>query len=219
MKYKRFWLVVLALILTMILSFSFSGRGSFHSDILSELKIPREFSGWTGEMLPDNYLRLEDQKYDFINSFFGAEYVREGEDYLIFTIVDADHFHHPKVCYSGAGYEIREIQGHSVSICENKNLELSLYRIQKKEERFFMAYWICTDKELTDWSTQLRRQFWNSLTRKDSVSFMMKIEIPFDEGKEEDALQTLDAFIREFCHTMPSPDKEFFFGALPPDQR
>jgi len=107
---KKTLTVIIILILAILISYSLPKAKIYGTGFISELKIPKEISGWSGKDVTQEVgLNLNEDKYSFVSGALAYQYVNKEGKTLLFIILDAGNFHHPKVCFTGAGFKIREL--------------------------------------------------------------------------------------------------------------
>lgn len=211
MKNSKQLAALLLLVIAIFISFSVPIEKQKKPDILSSLHIPCNIEGWKGVDISDTYMNLEDQRYNFIDGLFAAEYQNSAQQVLCFSITESGHFHNPLICFKGAGFEVREFPGSVVMVCGEK-IKFNLCQASKNGEGFISAYWLCVDKKVLSWWGQLKNQFWTSLLKKTNVSFMVRFDLPFKEGGQEKAIAQVRKFIEDMGRAVPEGDRDFIFG-------
>ena len=211
MKNPRHLLVIFFLVTAILLSFSVPVRKQQKPDVLSKLHIPRAAGEWKGEDISKTFMDPRDQKYNFIDRVFGAEYRNPSEDRITFSITESGHFHDPQVCYRGAGFEVREFPDSEITVC-GRPLNVYLCHASKTDGGFLSVYWLCVDKTILNWWGQLRKQLLSSLLNRTPVSFMVRVDMPVKEGDLEKAVTQVRQFTEDLAKRIPEEDKEFIFG-------
>lgn len=217
MSYKlrpsKFRIVVILLLLSIILSFAFPKARYEGTGFISQLKIPDTFSEWQGKDITGNLdLNMEADRYKFISGALAYEYVNKDGMKLLFIILDAGNFHHPKVCYTSAGFTVKELKDAEFHTL-NSTLKAHTLYTEKGGEGFLSFYWISIDKKIAhEWIEQKIKQLYFSLFNKKRVGLMVRIDIPAKEENIKDAIIPAEQFVRDLSKALPSEDADYIFG-------
>lgn len=207
---KKPFTIVIILISTIAYCFFFPKPKYESPDILSTLEIPYRTRNWRGKDVVEE-LNFQDEKYNFISDVFARGYVNKYGESLLFFILDAGNFHHPKVCFGGSGFKIKELNDIEFELTNRKFKAHVLYAGKGRESKL-VIYWICINGEMVDWTEQKIKQFWFSLFNKQKSGFMVRIDIPTREENIEQSLKLAQEFIRDISKKIPPEQSGYIFG-------
>lgn len=217
MSYKlrpsKFWIVIILLLSAIALSFAFPKAKYAGTGFISKLKIPYTISEWQGKDITKTLdLNVEDNQYKFISGALAYEYVNRDRKNLLFIILDAGNFHHPKVCYTSAGFTVKELKDAEFHILNSAFKTHTLYT-EKGGEGFVSFYWISIDKKIThEWIEQKIKQLYFSLFNKKRVGLMMRIDIPVKKDNINDAIILAKQFVSDLSEALPPEEADYIFG-------
>jgi len=217
MSYKlrpsKFWIVILLLLSSIILSFAFPKAKYEGTGFISQLKIPDTFSEWQGKDITENLdLSAEEDRYKFISGALAYEYVNKDGENLLFIVLDAGNFHHPKVCYTSSGFTVKDLKDTEFHTLNSTFKAHTLYT-EKGGEGFLSFYWIIIDKKIAhEWIEQKIKQLYFSLFNKKRVGLMVRIDIPAKEGNIKDAIIPAERFISDLSRALPPEEADYIFG-------
>ncbi|MBV6519478.1 MAG: EpsI family protein [Candidatus Brocadia sp.] len=209
---KKGWITIAILLFTSIYCFTFPKAKYESQNIISQLKIPLEFTGWLGtdtEAAQD--WNSDDEKYAFISQTLDREYINKDGDSLFLLILDAGNFHNPKVCSSSSGFKVTELNDSEFHVL-NRDLRAYCLYVEKDAEGFLMIYWMCIDKNIVDWTGQKIKQLWFSLINKKRNGLMVRLSIPTREDSIASALQLANEFLADLGSAIPPEQTEYIFG-------
>jgi len=211
MKNMRYYIVILLLLVTGFIAYGLPRVKYTGSDMLSKLDIPYRSSGWISKDM-SQVLDLRDMRYNFISKVFVRMYMNQYRENLLFLILDAGNFHHPKMCFTGSGASVMELPDKEFQFGSHKVTARVLYS-QKPGESQLLVYWICIDKKLTDWTGQKVAQLYYSMFNKQKVGFMMRLDIPcYAPERIESRLKLAQEFLSSIYAEMPHDQREYVFG-------
>ena len=155
MRRTKTLLVIILLLSSIILSFAFPRAKYAGTGFISKLKMPYTFFEWQGKDITEKLdLKVEDDKYKFISGALAYQYVNRDRENLLFLILDAGNFHHPQVCFTGAGFTIKELKDTEFHTL-NRTFKAHTLYIEKGGESFLSFYWISIDKKIAhEWIEQ-----------------------------------------------------------------
>ena len=213
MKPVRFWIVIILLLSSIILSFAFPKAKYEGTGFISQLKIPDTFSEWQGKNITENLdLSAEEDRYKFISGALAYEYVNKDGMKLLFIILDAGNFHHPKVCYSSAGFKVKDLKDAEFHTL-NSTLKAHALYTEKGGEGFLSFYWISIDKKIAhEWIEQKIKQLYFSLFNKKRVGLMVRIDIPTQEENIKDAIIPAERFVSDLSQALTPEKADYIFG-------
>ena len=180
---------------------------------ISSLNIPMSFAGWQGRNI-QNSLNLDfDKNWNkFISDALIYDYINTEGKRAVFIILDAGNFHHPNVCFTAAGYEIKELSDTTFDISGHSVTAHTLFT-QKDNESNFSFYWIIIDKKITDnWIEQKVKQLYYSLFNRERVGLMVRLDVPSDEGNIEGAIILAEQFITDLKNKLLPEQADYIFG-------
>ncbi|MBI5665102.1 MAG: EpsI family protein [Nitrospirae bacterium] len=180
---------------------------------MSELNIPKEISGWSGrDVTKEVGLNLNEDKYDFVSGALAYQYVnREGKS-LLFIILDAGNFHHPKVCFTGAGFKIKELPDTEFRL-PNNTLKTHTLFTERGRDNNLSFYWIVIDKNVAhEWIEQKAKQLFFSLFGKKRVGLMVRVDIPAKEGDIDNATIMAEQFLSDIGRSLDPEQATYIFG-------
>ena len=211
MKFMKFWIIIVLLLLTIALSFGFPKAKYVGTDILSKLEIPYKMDGWQGKDIATE-LNLQDERYNFVSQIIAREYVNMYGENLLLLILDAGNFHYPKVCFTASGFKVRELKDTEFYILNQKVNAHTTYT-EKNKEKFLIIYWISINKNIAPhWMEQKLKQLYFSLFNKKRVGLMVRLDIPIKGNNIDDAISLSREFINNLSQTLPSEHADYIFG-------
>ena len=211
MKFMKFWIIIVLLLLTIALSFGFPKAKYVGTDILSKLEIPYKMDGWQGRDIATE-LNLQDERYNFVSQIIAREYVNMYGENLLLLILDAGNFHYPKVCFTASGFKVRELKDTEFYILNQKVNAHTVYT-EKNNEKFLVIYWISINKNIAPhWMEQKLKQLYFSLFNKKRVGLMVRLDIPIKGNNIDDAISLSREFINNLSQTLPSEHADYIFG-------
>jgi len=213
MKKHKFWIVIILLLFSIILSFAFPRTKYVGTDFISQLEIPNLLSGWQGKDITDKLnINLEDTRFGFISQIVAYEYVNASGENLLFIVLDAGNFHHPNVCFTSSGFEIRELGDTEFRISGRTFKAHTLYT-ERGTESYLSFYWISIDKKIVHkWIEQKIKQLYFSLFNKKRVGLMVRLDIPTRGENIEDARTLAKQFVRDLSQALQEEHADYIFG-------
>src|SRR3989338_8873483 len=116
MQSIRLYTTILLLLATIFICFALPKPKYQSPDIIGTLDIPHAMRDWRSKDMALE-LNLEgDDRYKFISNVFARLYGNRYVENLLFLVLDAGNFHHPKVCFASSGFKIRELDDTEFSI-------------------------------------------------------------------------------------------------------
>lgn len=211
MKSKKYTAVIILLILTIAISYSLPKTKYVGTGFISRLNVPKSINGWTGrDVTGEVGLNLESDKYGFVSEALAYQYVNSEGKSLLFIILDAGNFHHPKVCFTGAGFKIKELSDTEFRL-QNNTIKTHTLFTERGKDTFLTFYWIVIDKNVAhEWVEQKIKQLWFSLFGKKRVGLMVRVDIPTKEDNIGDARILAKEFLNEINKSLDSAD--YIFG-------
>ena len=106
----RIYITTFLLLATIMVSFGLPKPKYVSPNILGKLDIPYSLSDWRSEDAGQTINQQKgDDRYNFISEIFARIYGTNHRESLLFIVLDAGNFHHPKVCFGSSGYQIKEL--------------------------------------------------------------------------------------------------------------
>ncbi len=204
-------IIIILLSVTIAAAFGFPKPKYKSPDILGILNIPTRMSKWRSIDYSDKLVQKDDDRYNFINDIFARLYRNQFGEQLLFLVLDAGNFHHPKVCFSSSGFEIEEIDGKVITLPDRK-VKVKMMYTKKKDENFLLVYWITINGKQVDWTEQKFKQLWYSLFNKKKVGLMVRLDIPMREGRVEQSIMLAQEFFNDIYKELSDEERDYIFG-------
>jgi EpsI family protein len=211
-KVKLFTVLIL-LSLTMLLSFAFPRTKYVGTNFISALEVPYEFTKWEGQDVSKKLnINTADTTFNFINKALANQYINSKGESLLFIILDAGNFHHPKVCFTGAGYKIKELDDTEFHTPDRRFKAHTLFT-ERGGKSSLSFYWIVIDKKVAHaWIEQKFKQLYFSMLNKQRVGLMVRLDIPAKEDNIEDAIVLARKFITDLSQMLQPEHADYIFG-------
>ena len=176
----------------------------YQASEMAPLSVPRFVDGWLGHDAAGE-LNLEDDRYRFIGRVFAREYADSEQHQLLLLVLDAGNFHHPKVCFSGSGFTVKELPSTAVEAA-GRTIRVDPLYAERRDEGFLVLYWMAINGEVVDWSRQKWLQLWYSLLNRQRAGYMVRVDVR-TTGEDEipAALQRARHFISQTFSQIPEP--------------
>lgn len=211
MNNKKQLIIIIFLILTIAISFCLPKHKYTSPKIISKLTIPQNINGWWYGNDVSKKLNLQDERYNFVSDVFASAYTNKYRDNLLFLILDAGNFHHPKVCFGSSGYKIKEAPQPIFKI-GGREFRPNILYAQKGDEGLLLIYWICIDKKIVNWAEQKFSQLWFSLFNKQRTGLMMRLDIPTKENNIPGSISMAEEFLNDLVKNLPQEQADYIFG-------
>ena len=177
--------------------------------------MPVSAGEWTSEDVGGDILDEGDDKYNFISDVFARIYGIPSGHSLLFIILDAGNFHHPKVCFGSSGYQIKELEDTRFDINDRAFMAKTILA-EKSDEAYVLIYWMVIDGNRVNWAEQKIKEFFRALLNKRRTGLMMRLDIPLDvpvsEGNAKAAIDFARVFISDIASEMSEQDRLYIFG-------
>ncbi len=214
MKNKKSIIVIIFLGLIIAGSFSSPRTEYVGTGYISKLIVPDSFTGWAGRDVKEEVGlgNINSATYNFISGAFASQYINPDKGSLLFIILDAGNFHHPKVCFTGAGFEIKELPDVKLHI-GNRTLKAHALYTTKNTSTSLSLYWIVIDKKVVHkWIEQKFKQLFFSLFGKQRVGLMVRVDIPATEDTIDEAIMLAQEFINDLSEKLQPEDADYILG-------
>ncbi len=213
MRPFKFWIIIILLSTAIVLSFTYKRPKYKGTGFISRLEIPSAFDGWRGkDITADLQLDLEASKFGFLSDIMTYQYVNGSGQSLLLIILDAGNFHHPNVCYTSAGFRIKELDDTEFNIAGRTVTARTLYT-ERGTESYLSFYWIVIDKKIVNkWIEQKLKQLYFTLFNKKRIGLMVRIDIPARESEIPDALILARQFVNDFSTALAPEPEDYLFG-------
>lgn len=179
----------------------------------SFLKIPERIADWQGKDVAVE-LNRDKEVYNFISEVFAREYANKNGQGLLLLILDAGNFHLPNVCFTSAGFKVKELEKTEFyALGRTVKAHTIFTEKTRKNEQFLIIYWIVIDKKfIPNWVEQKLKQLYFSLFKKKRVGLMVRLDIPVNENKIEDAITLAKQFINDLGIAISVEEADYLFG-------
>ncbi|MEW6601035.1 MAG: exosortase C-terminal domain/associated protein EpsI [Nitrospirota bacterium] len=213
MKSKKILTAIILIVLTILVSFSIPKTKYSGTGFISELKIPSTIAGWTGkDVTKDVGLNINEDKYNFVSGAVAYQYVNKDGKTLLLIILDAGNFHHPKVCFTSAGFKLKELPD-TVFDIPNSTLKTHSLFTERGRDNYLSFYWIVIDKDVAhEWIEQKAKQLFFSLFGKKRVGLMVRVDIPTKETDISDSMLMAKKFIYDLSQSLDTEQVDYIFG-------
>ncbi|MBI4681485.1 MAG: EpsI family protein [Nitrospirae bacterium] len=213
MKSKKHLIVIILLMVAILLGYSLPKAKYTGTGFISRLRIPEIMSGWMGkDVTKDVGLSVRSTEYDFVSEALAYNYVNKEGKNLLFIVLDAGNFHHPKVCFTGAGFKIKELADTEFQL-PNRALKSHTLFTERGKDNFLSFYWIVIDKNVAhEWIEQKSKQLIFSLFGSKRVGLMVRVDVPAKVEDIDDATDLAKQFINELSVVLPPDQADYIFG-------
>lgn len=206
-------LIALALIAaTAVAAFALPKPKYQSPDVLAGLRVPDEFGYWKSRDVSGE-IDVRDKRYAFLSSVFARQYVNDLGESLLFLIVDAGNFHHPKVCFGSSGFAVHPQEDIEVQSAGRTYRAKALF-MDKGRESVLVVYWMTVDGKLIDWTEQKVREFVYSLLGKPRVGLMGRLDISTSAANLDGARSTARTFMRQLGEKLRPEDAAQLLGPV-----
>jgi len=209
------WIVLILLLCSVVISYSVPRATYVGSDIISKIDVPLKINKWQGKDVSDQLkLDITIDTNKFISETKIIQYVNNQGDKLHFIILDAGNFHHPNVCFTAAGYEIKELDDTELTLSGRTIRAKTLYTA-KNQESAVSLYWIIIDKKISyNWIEQKMKQLYFSMFNKKRIGLMVRFDITTDSDNTDKAINTAKQFILGLNQSLSPERAEYLFGKI-----
>ena len=208
---KNRQVIVISLILVaIVISFALPKPKYTSAGMLSKISIPSKIYTWYGHDVSDQ-LNQKDLRYNFISDIFARSYNNGFGKSFLMMVLDAGNFHNPKVCFSSSGYVATDLPDVEFKT-KNKNFKARAVFFERPQDSLVIIYWICIDREITDWTGQKIKELWYTLINKKKSGLMIRFDIPAAKGDIDSAVKTAKGFVEDLSNNIPQDQAEYLFG-------
>lgn len=207
----RLYTTIILLLATIVVCFALPKPRYQSPDIIGTLDIPHAMRGWRSKDVSAQLDLGQDDRYAFVSDVFAREYRTDYGEKLLFLVLDAGNFHHPKVCFGSFGYRISELDDVELS-SNGRTFKASALFAQKDIGGTVIVYWMVINKEQVSWSKQKFQQLWYQLFNKEKIGVMGRMDIPIGSDNTQFALNLAQKFIRDVGLRIPEDDAGYMFG-------
>ncbi len=213
MKKHKSIIVIIVLLVFILLSHTVPRAKYVGTDFIAKLNIPYSFQDWKGkDVSKELNINVADTNFNFINDALAHNYVNSSGQNLLFIILDAGNFHHPKVCFTGAGYKIKELSDTEFVLPDRTFNSHTLFT-ERNHESFLSFYWIVIDKNIAHkWIEQKFKQLYFSMLNKKRVGLMVRIDIPTKKDDIDISLNLAKQFVNSLALELPPEQADYIFG-------
>jgi len=206
----RIYITITLLIATITISFAFPKPQYQSPDIIDKLTIHSRLRDWKSQDISKALTQNKDDRYKFVSDVFARRYrSRFGE--LTFLVLDAGNFHHPKVCFSSSGFNIKALDDTEFQI-KDRSFKAKTLFAQKDSGGYVIIYWMVINKGQVNWTEQKLQQIWHQLFNKEKIGVMGRIDVPIEGNNTNLAVNIAQKFIRDFSRVIPDDDAGYMFG-------
>jgi EpsI family protein len=202
-------MVLLIFSLTAIGAFALPNQRLQRSLYIEHLSIPLEIKSWQGEDIA-SVVDPADDRFRFVNDIFARYYVNKKEDNILFLILDAENFHHPKTCFTSSGFSIRDLPTEKLTM-NGHEIEAKTFYAWDKKQSFLILYWMMVNGKQTDWREQKWTQLWRSLFNHNETALMVRLDVPVKKSTQ-DALKKARQFLNDVSAASPPDQMAFVLG-------
>ncbi len=206
-------IVIIILLLVILVSYTVPRAKYIGTNFISNLEVPFTFFDWKGKDVSETLnVSAANTNFNFINEALAYQYVNSYRQNLIFIILDAGNFHHPKVCFTGAGYKIKELTDTEFNF-SGQTLKAHTLFTTRDNINSLSFYWIVIDRNVAhEWIEQKYKQLFHSLFNKKRVGLMVRIDIPTKEDNIEEAMVTAKKFVNDLSQSLQPGQASYIFG-------
>ena len=207
----RLYTTIILLLATIVVAFCLPKPRYQSPDIIGTLDIPETMRGWRSIDRSKELQLQKDDRYAFVSDVFAREYTTDYRENLLFLVLDAGNFHHPKVCFGSSGFKISELKDVELS-ANGRTFKAKALFAQKGTGGSVIIYWMVINKKQVSWSGQKFQQLWYQLFSKEKIGVMGRMDIPIESNNTQFALNLAQKFMRDISPTIPQDDAEYMFG-------
>lgn len=209
--------VVIILLMTIIIIYYLPQAKYVGTNFISGMDVPLTIAAWQGTDVSNTLnINTANADFNFINQALAHNYVNIGGQSLLLIVLDAGNFHHPKVCFTGAGYNIKELPDSEFQLAE-RSLKAHTLFIERGKDSFLSFYWIVIDKSVAhEWIEQKFKQLFYSLFNKKRIGLMIRMDIPAKEENISNATIMAKQFVNDLSHNLKPEEADYILGKKSP---
>lgn len=210
MKIPRRPLIAIALLITTIVLCYALPKPKYEGiGLLKTIELPDINEHWIGEDVKQD-LHLTEGGLSYISGLKTKQYLSKS-DIIYVTLIDAGNFHHPKACFSGAGYVPEDLDD-AIFTVGNMTFKAKAIFFKKEGDDILVIYWMCVNKERVDWNQQKLKSFLVSLFGKKEAGFIVRLDIPTTETNIPASKTAAQDLVQSLYKNMPKHEAEYIFG-------
>lgn len=209
----RYWIATVLLLASVVAAYTMPVMRYEGTGFISKLEIPLTIDNWQGKDV-SNELNLDfDKNWNkFISEAKIIQYINKKGGQLLLIILDAGNFHHPNVCFTSAGFKIKELEDIEANVSGHSFSAHALYT-EKGQNSNLSLYWIIIDKKIArNWIEQKLKQLYFSLFNRNRVGLMVRFDIPAKENTIEEARLIAIKFMNDLSQSLSREQAEYVFG-------
>ena len=207
---RAYWVIALLLV-AILIAFGLPKPKYQSAKILHEITLPKNLLNWTS-LDVSNKLDSRDDRYKFMSDIFARIYGNSDGKSLLFIVLDAGNFHHPRVCFGSSGFNLTELPDIPLSPFADFTFNAKTLWARKGEQNVLIVYWMCIDRKQVNWAEQKINQFWTSLTNQRKTGLMMRMDVPVEGNDTAAAVGLAQEFVRDFGKFVTPQESEYVFG-------
>ena len=207
----RLYITILLLLATILICFALPKPHYESPDIIGTLDIPHAMRDWRSKDMAKELNLKQDDRYAFISDVFARLYGNRYGESLLFLVLDAGNFHHPKVCFGSSGFKMRDLDDTEFSIGD-RTFKAKTLLARKGSGGFVVIYWMVINKQRVGWTEQKFQQLWYQLFNKEKIGVMGRLDIPVEGDNIQLAIDLARKFIRDLSRGIPEDAAEYMFG-------
>lgn len=207
----RLYTTIVVLLATILICFALPKPKYQSPDIIGTLDIPTSMRDWRSKNMAQELNLKQDDRYAFISEVFARLYGNRYGESLLFLVLDAGNFHHPKVCFGSSGFKIQELDDTEFS-AGDRTFKAKTLLARKGPGGFVVIYWMVINKQRVGWTEQKFQQLWYQLFNKEKIGVMGRLDIPVEGDNTQPAINLAQEFIRDLSRSLPEDDAEYMFG-------
>lgn len=207
----RLYITIILLLTTILICFALPKPKYQSPDIIGTLDIPTSMRDWRSKDMARELDLEGDDRYKFISNVFARLYGNRYGESLLFLVLDAGNFHHPKVCFGSSGFKMRDLDDTEFSTGD-RTFKAKTLLARKGSGGFVVIYWMVINKQRVGWTEQKFQQLWYQLFNKEKIGVMGRLDIPVEGDNTQPAINLAQKFIRDLSRSVPEDDAEYMFG-------
>jgi EpsI family protein len=208
----RLYTTIVVLLAAILICFALPKPKYESPDIIATLDIPASLRGWRSRDTAKELNLQQDDRYNFISDVFARTYWTPWGESLLFLVLDAGNFHHPKICFGSSGFKIEELDDTELA-AGDRTFKAKTLLAWKGSGGFIIIYWMVINKQGVGWTEQKFQQLWYQLFNKEKIGVMGRLDIPVEDDNTRFAINLAQKFIRDLSRNIPEDDAEYMFGS------